>query len=510
MAKLAGALDFHGISCHLLDMNLEGLLSLLGHPLPASDTWSRRALKDISKNIAALRDPRTYRSFDRYSRAVMDVNRVLEISGRGLGVVSGLADYQDPALSPVRSADLITAAEHPERNLFYSYFKKRLPEVIGQAFAPGREREPAREQKKNVIGISLNYLSQALCAFSMIGFVRKEFPVMKIVLGGGLVTSWMKRPGWESPFGGLVDHLVAGPGEQALLSLHGIQDAGHQFFLPEYGSLPHENYVSPGFVLPYSGSSGCYWNRCSFCPEPAEENPYTPAPPERVIADLHSLVEKTRPALLHLLDNAVNPAMLRALAAGPVGVPWYGFARINAALLDLDFCMALKSSGCVMLKVGLESGDQGVLDAMQKGLDLETASKVFRNLKKAGIAAYVYLLFGTPSETIAEARKTLDFVVQHRAAITFLNLAIFNMPVCSKEAGAYETEPFYEGDLSLYRDFRHPGGWGRKQVRQFLDREFKRDKAIASILKNDPPFFTSNHAAFFVHAAGSRTGHDPE
>jgi radical SAM superfamily enzyme YgiQ (UPF0313 family) len=149
-----------------------------------------------------------------------------------------------------------------------------------------------------------------------------------------------------------------------------------------------------------------------------------------------------------------------------------------------------------MLKLGLESGDQSVLDKLQKGIDLEAASQVLRNLRKAGIAVYAYFLFGTPAETIAEARNTLEFVVKHHDAITFLNLAIFNMPVCSLEAGEYQTGQFYEGDLSLYTGFRHPRGWDRKQVRQFLDAEFKRHGVVSSILRNDPPVFTSTTPRF--------------
>jgi radical SAM superfamily enzyme YgiQ (UPF0313 family) len=152
-----------------------------------------------------------------------------------------------------------------------------------------------------------------------------------------------------------------------------------------------------------------------------------------------------------------------------------------------------------MLKLGLESGDQGVIDRLRKGIDLATASLVLKNLHAAGIAAYVYLLFGTPAETIREARKTLEFVAAHSDAITFLNLAIFNMPVCGREAREYETEHFYEGDLSLYAAFKHPHGWDRRALRRFLDIEFKKHPAVSAILKNDPPIFTSNHAAFFTH-----------
>jgi radical SAM superfamily enzyme YgiQ (UPF0313 family) len=507
IAKLAGALYAHGISCRVLDANLEGFLYLLKQPQTASDIWTRRAVRDISKNIAAIRDPQTYLFLDRYIRTVKDVNRVFAVYAKDSGAIAGLSDYRHRHLSPLRIADLIHVADHSEQNPFYNYFSKRLHEILENKSSTRRceEREGNHstrgnhnQRSKDFIGFSLNYLSQALCTFAMIGYIRKEFPGMKIVLGGGLVSTWVKRPDWKNPFGDLVDYLIAGPGENPLLDLLGVQSAKQKHYTPDYEFLPIHDYFAPGFILPYSGSSGCYWNKCSFCPETAEDNPYVPVPAEQALADLNALIAKQKPVLLHLLDNSVSPAIMLALADNPIGVPWYGFARISQELTDRDFCMRLKRSGCAMLKLGLESGDQGVLDAMQKGINLEMASQVLRSLKKAGIATYLYLLFGTPVETVTEARKTLDFVLQHADAITFLNLAIFNMPVCGKEAGEYETEQFYEGDLSLYTGFRHPRGWDRKVVRQFLDNEFKRHPAVSLILKNDPPIFTSNHAAFFT------------
>ncbi len=490
IAKLAGALKARHIPCTLLDANLEGQLFLLQQPLTAPDTWTRRAIKNISTNLAALKDPRTYQSPDRYSRAVRDLDRALGAVAKPYHAILGLADYHHETLSPVRSADLLAAAEHPELNLFYDYFSGRLKEIL--TIKTGGERANIQ-----MVGFSLTYLSQALCTFAMIGYLRGEFPGLKIVLGGGLLSSWVKTPGWTAPFGGLVDHIIAGPGEAALLELLGVSGDKQTGALPDYGTLPTREYLSPGPILPYSASSGCYWNQCSFCPETAEGNPYVPVPAHQAMAELASLTAQTKPVLIHLLDNAISPALMRALAEKPLGAPWYGFARISKELTDLEFCLALKRSGCAMLKLGLESGDQTVLDKLRKGIDLAMASRVLGNLQKAGIATYVYLLFGTPVETVVEARKTLAFVEQHATAITFLNLAIFNMPLCGEQAGAYGTGHFYEGDLSLYTGFRHPEGWDRKQVRQFLENEFKRHSAVAAILKHDPPLFTSNHAAFF-------------
>jgi radical SAM superfamily enzyme YgiQ (UPF0313 family) len=375
-------------------------------------------------------------------------------------------------------------------NYYYRYFSVRLREII-------------KNREAFAAGFSINYLSQALCAFSMIGFIRKEYPRMQIIIGGGLVTSWMQGPGWRNPFSGLVDSLVSGPGERQVLSFCGIETPEDRHCVPDYGAFSLDEYLAPGRVLPYSASSGCYWRNCSFCPEKAEENPYVPLPVDTVMDDLYLLVRKNRPALVHLLDNSVSPALLRRFAADPPGFPWYGFARISGLLTDPDFCMQLKESGCVMLKLGLESGDQGVLDAMNKGIDLETASRVLKTLKGAGIAAYVYILFGTPPETPGTARNTLNFIARHRDSIGFLNVAIFNMPLYGKETAGLETSSFYEGDLSLYTDFKHPEGWSRKEVRKFLVSEFRRHPAVARIIQRDPPVFTSNHAPFFVMRARS-------
>jgi hypothetical protein len=112
----------------------------------------------------------------------------------------------------------------------------------------------------------------------------------------------------------------------------------------------------------------------------------------------------------------------------------------------------------------------------------------------------VYLLFGTPEENERAARKTLAFTVQHSDCIDYLNLAIFNMPVCRRNSSAIITKGFYEGDLSLYTDFVHPLGWDRQRVRLFLEHEFRRHPAVSSILKKEPVTFTSNHAPFFAMA----------
>jgi hypothetical protein len=490
LACLAGAVRAAGGKCTVWDAAVEGMEYLLGRPVAAADTWSRRAQRHLEENLRALRTPELYVHPARYRRAVGDVNRIVEQAGREQSLVLQLANYQDSALSPLESKDLLQAAARPEENIFFPWFGKHLQTLISR-------------NNPDWIGFSLNFLSQALVCFAMVGFVKKHYPRLPVVLGGGLVTSWLRNPGWNDPFAGLVDSFIAGPGEQPLLELLGLPRQAEEP-RPDFSGLNSRKYLAPGWILPYAASSGCYWSRCLFCPETAEGNPYTERRPDRVLEDLASLAAAHNPVLIHFLDNALSPRLLTALADRPPGIPWYGFARASSQLADAAFCRRLRRSGCVLLKLGLESGDQGVLDAMDKGIELGLVSRVLQALESAGIAVYVYLLFGTPAESVAEARRTLDFIVRHRQAVTFLNLAVFNLPVCGPEAATLALRPSYDGDLCLYRDFIHPRGWNRKDIRRFLEREFKKHPAIVPILQRDPYIFTSNHAPFFSHAFGGK------
>ena len=492
IAALAGFLRRHGQTCYAVDLNLEGLRCLIEQPLPTNgsvnfpdDLWTRRSFRNRLTAWKRLSSWKTYSRIDHYGEAIRSLNRILEIQGSKTKSLINLTNYKNENLFPIRSADLIHAAENPRENPFYPFFSRRLSELV-------------ETHHPDVAGFSVNYLSQALCAFAMIGYFRRSFPKIRVVLGGGLITSWLSRPDWQNPFGALADHLVCGPGEEYLAQLFHLNMDSCNRITPDYHDFPLKEYPAPGVILPYSASHGCYWQQCTFCPEKAEKSVYRPTTPEVVSNDLSKLIADTRPILIHFMDNAMTPALLRRLIEHPPGVPWYGFVRFIPELHDPDFCLALKKSGCAMLKLGLESGDQRVLDSLEKNIHLDQASRSLQNLHRAGIGTYVYLLFGTPAEDQTAAEKTQDFVIHHAPCIDFLNIAIFNLPLFSDGAKNYETFPFYDGDLSLYTQFHHPRGWNRGKVRQFLVKQFKRQPAIASILRRDPPAFTSNHAPLFM------------
>ncbi len=482
ITRLHGALRAHAINCTSVDLNIEAQLYLLRQPHSAADTWSRRALKHVDANITALRSTATYASPDRHRRAVADLNRVLHLHA-GNDTTLSLGNYQDNHCSAHHSAELLMAAQQPQRNIFYPFFARRLEQLLA-------DTNPA------YVGISINFINQACCAFAIIGFIRRHAPHIHIGVGGGLVTSWLRSGQWHHQFDGLIDSASAGAGEQELLRFFGVTSS-QIHYQPDYSTMPVNDYLAPGFILPYSASSGCYWNRCDFCPERAEGNRYQCQDTATVINTINTLAGQYQPSLIHLLDNAISPALLRALTATSLAAPYYAFARFEQQLCDDDFCRALRRSGCVMLKLGVESGSQAVLDAMDKGVTVALMEQALAALSNAGIKTYVYLLFGTPTEDEQHARRTMEFVCRNHRAITFINAAIFNLPLANARHSNLTLIPYANSDLSLYCAFHHPKGWQRNHIRHFLNHNFKRHPDIAPIINRDPAVFTSNHAAFF-------------
>ena len=302
LGAICGALAESGVRHTVVDAALESMLWLLEKgPAGPADTWTARALSHLDANLVLLRSRRGYANFERYRKAVSEVNRVIE-KAPAAGARLSLADYSQEGLSPVRSKDLLHAALHHEENLFYPYFSKRLAGLV--------ESEGADA----IAGFSINYLSQAICAFAMIGFLRLRFPGVKIAIGGGLVSTWMSSPAWRNPFQGLIDHLVPGPGEPFLLSLAGkdadVRGREDARSCPSFDGFPMERYLASGPILPYAASRGCYWRRCSFCPEKAQGTRFSQSPAAQAAADLSHLAARYNPALIHLVDNAVSPAVM--------------------------------------------------------------------------------------------------------------------------------------------------------------------------------------------------------
>ncbi len=82
----------------------------------------------------------------------------------------------------------------------------------------------------------------------------------------------------------------------------------------------------------------------------------------------------------------------------------------RADLMSESTVRHLKAAGCVEVWMGVESGSQAILDAMDKGITLDQVTVARERLRYVGIRACFFLQFGYPGETWAELQQTIDLV----------------------------------------------------------------------------------------------------
>ena len=480
LSRLAGALLEAGEPVTLIDGAREAPEYLAAAVQSSSDAQIRRVVKSRDRILHLLTTEEGYRSFDRYRKALSDYLRLLN-APLPPEIQLTPADCRYEGISPLRSSDIRRVMDHPEEHFLFPWLSRRLDGLLSG--------------KEDKLGISLNFQSQVLTTAAVIGYLQREHQDVRLIMGGGLVSSWGRTPGLDAlPFTGI--RLSPGRGEEEIVRFCEREYKGPG--LPFFGDLFDHSYIAPLPILPYAAANGCSWKRCTFCAERWEDYPYSELAAEISLDQLRRLADRHNPGFIHLTDSEISPVLLDGIMETPPGIPWYGFSRFLKEMVKPDYCRRLAASGCRMLCLGLESGDQNVLNSMKKGIRTEMVSAILNNLKDAGIGTFVYLLFGTPAEERDAALRTRDFVMDHRKCIDYMNLAVFTMPRISGETADLETSDFYEGDLSLSIDFSHPSGWNRREVRRFLDREFRGVPELREILKRTPPVYTSSHGPFFL------------
>ena len=171
------------------------------------------------------------------------------------------------------------------------------------------------------------------------------------------------------------------------------------------------------FSLNLIASRGCPF-RCNWCAKPIFGDSYQLRPAEDVAAEMHLLKEKHGAEHLWFADDifGLNRHWLEEFALAVerlrCAVPFKIQAR--ADLMTDETARALKRAGCAEVWMGVESGSQEVLDAMDKGLRVAEAVSAREHLKREGIRACYFLQLGYPGEQWKDIQKTIALVRETR------------------------------------------------------------------------------------------------
>lgn len=165
---------------------------------------------------------------------------------------------------------------------------------------------------------------------------------------------------------------------------------------------------------------------CSFCNYPTMAGAYVVSTVDNVESQLKYLHSIGSTDLVFVDDTFNIPRgrfrdLLRMMIRNKFNFRWISFFRCSNA--DDEVIALMKESGCVGVLLGIESGDQRMLNLMNKAATLEKYRWGITALEKAGIATFVSLICGFPGETEESVMNTMRFIEETQP--TFFNAQLY-------------------------------------------------------------------------------------
>jgi anaerobic magnesium-protoporphyrin IX monomethyl ester cyclase len=171
------------------------------------------------------------------------------------------------------------------------------------------------------------------------------------------------------------------------------------------------------FSLNIVASRGCPY-RCNWCAKPIYGDSFAMRSPWSVAEEMRRLKYDFGVDHLWFADDifGLRPRWVSELAIAvkelDAGVPFKMQSRVD--LMTVDTVRALRQTGCAEVWLGVESGSQKILDAMDKGTRVEQIAKARENLRNVGIRACFFLQFGYQGETWEDIQKTAELIQDTR------------------------------------------------------------------------------------------------
>ena len=184
---------------------------------------------------------------------------------------------------------------------------------------------------------------------------------------------------------------------------------------------PWHLYLAPERGINYSPTRGCYWNRCTFCDyglnTDRPTSPWRERRIDQVIADLRSAADKEKVNHVYFAVDVMAPGYLERLSdavldAG-LDIRWSAELRMEKIFAP-ERCTKMAKSGCVCVSFGMESGNQRILDLIDKGTKVQYMGQTMTNFAQAGIAVQLMAFQDFPTETEAEKKETISFIESNK------------------------------------------------------------------------------------------------
>ncbi|MFT4698200.1 MAG: anaerobic magnesium-protoporphyrin IX monomethyl ester cyclase [Flavobacteriaceae bacterium] len=193
-----------------------------------------------------------------------------------------------------------------------------------------------------------------------------------------------------------------------------------EFPMPAWDLADIESYKkiwqqgSNEFTLNIATTRGCPY-KCNWCAKPIYGNRYNSHSPEYITKHLAYLNANYGVSKFWMCDDifGLKPHWVqefnKELKKEDLKISYFIQSRVDL-LLKEDTIDALAESGLTEVWVGAESGSQKILDAMDKGTQVEQIFEATRILKEKNIRVAFFIQFGYLDETKEDIQKTIDMI----------------------------------------------------------------------------------------------------
>lgn len=288
----------------------------------------------------------------------------------------------------------------------------------------------------------------------------KKLSNAQIVLGGPHITDFGKEVLLDEK---AVDLAVTGEGEETIVELcNSLKDGKNLLNIkglifrdkdkiidngPRISNGPLDDIPMPArelydnsFYCPLPNSykrlpsttiitaRGCAYRKCAFCYTGGMQGqPFRRHSVRRVIEEIKILVNDYGIREIQFLDSIfiLNRQWVKefceTLKRENIDITWNCSAKVD--LVDPEILEIVAKAGCFSIFYGLESGNQDLLDIIQKGITIQQIRDAMKWTHEAGIETRGSFILGLPGETPEKANKTIDLAIDLDLTYAQFNLA---------------------------------------------------------------------------------------
>jgi radical SAM superfamily enzyme YgiQ (UPF0313 family) len=161
-------------------------------------------------------------------------------------------------------------------------------------------------------------------------------------------------------------------------------------------------------------SRGCLYH-CGYCFRKNLDNVVRFRSPKNIVDEIENCIEMGFKEIWFYDDTfTMNKkhaiGICKEILKRNIDIKWQAVTRVDC--VDLKLLKLMKDAGCHMIRYGVESGNQKILNLMKKGITLQQSIDAIRWTKQAGIDTFCFFMIGYPGENQKTIKETIDFALK--------------------------------------------------------------------------------------------------